>query len=214
LRSYRTYRECILRHAAVRWGRFTFLVDPARVPEASPRGGAEQCALLEPVTASMPGEIPVSWGTLAPRFREVASLGRDHLEAANHVTEKVPGAFVPNGIDPFSAYHIEVLNLGEEDADFLKTTFRRHRARGATDPIISVRWVSAVREISPPMVFTATGSSLLVPLGANPRWLLSDTSCRRSGSTSRTRRDAGRSHSMTSSSCASRPGDDARRCDQ
>jgi hypothetical protein len=176
LRSYRLYRESVLRYTAVRRGRFTFLVDPARVPGAPPRGSAEQCALLEPITASMLEKIPVSWGrswkALSPRFHEVAQLGRDRLESSNDVVEREPGVFVPSGIDPFLVYGMDDLNLGGGDADFLKLTFRRVRAPGTPDPIITIRWESPGHEISPPVVFTATSSSLLVPLGANPRWLL------------------------------------------
>ena len=178
LRSYRLYRECVLRYTAVRHGRFTFLVDPSRVPDASSRGGDEQCALLEPIAASMLAKIPASWGrswkSLAPRFREVASLGRNRLEGVNHVTEKKRGVFVPDGVDPFLVYRLGDLGLAGADVDFLKLTVRRERAPGTPDPVFSVRWVSEGHEISPPIVFTATNSSLLVPLGANPRWLLSD----------------------------------------
>jgi hypothetical protein len=157
LHDYYLYRDFLLRYTAVRRGKFVLLVEPQRVPEAGSIGSPDQIALLDSIyrvarLEAIPSTWAGSWSTLAPRFTRIVTLDS------------------PNVSHGAIEYRLSDLALSGATADFVKLDLS-----GASGAELRVRWAADGRPMGEPVsVMPALNSTtLLIPLGATPSWLLS-----------------------------------------
>jgi hypothetical protein len=173
LRSYLLYRHYALRYVPVRRGRFVFLVDPARVPDAAGLDRAAQVRLLNevfraPDLKSIPAAWGRSWATLAPRFDVVARLQPTTLPVEPATAANPAG----NGL--VVSCPVAGLQLSGRAADYLKIDLACEANVGQQPPVMQVAWESANPGLGDSAVLNASGSCLLIPLGSYPSWLLSE----------------------------------------
>ncbi|MBX3414836.1 MAG: hypothetical protein KF708_19280 [Pirellulales bacterium] len=176
LRSYLLFREFALKYVCIERGKFVFLVDQSRAPEAGPPGSPEQIALIEKhVGATDIAQIAAAWGRnwehLSDRFEPFATL--EH--------EAEPGLAVDGAGHPKSTAGTPLMlnySLGERaiagaEVEYLLIRLKNIAEKPSGPTRVAYRWSEAGGAASPGTWLTASCDTLLVPLGASPRWLLS-----------------------------------------
>jgi hypothetical protein len=157
LRCYRLYRELVSKYSPLELDGFTFLVDPKRLPVpgyATPvRMALLDSVFLVPDLSGLPSAWGKSWRWLEPRFKK-AGEARPESNAS---------------------FNLEPLALTGAEADFAKVEFDLDAISGQPDPVITTSWTSAGEPNPPKVRCTVRSSTVVLPLGAQPRWLLSDT---------------------------------------
>ena len=170
LRSYRWYRELISAYTPISMDGFSFLVDPKRLPAisltTSARFGILDSAFFLPNLRALPSAWGRSWPLLKSRFKKVADVAVEP-DPASHAR-----------VVRSAAFNLEPLNLTGGDADFATVEFdlkdRPDFDSAAADPMVTISWTSAGEKRPPKQSFLAKSATELLPLGAQPRWLLSD----------------------------------------
>ena len=170
LRSYRWYRELARAYTPLIMDGFSFLVDPKRVPlnsvTESMRFAILDSAFFLPNLQALPSAWGRSWPLLKSRFKKVADVAVDSRPSS------------VKGVDPSATFNLEPLNLTGADADFATVDFEMERRPALTPaqaaPTVTISWTSAGEKRPPKQTFFATSETALLPLGSQPRWLLSD----------------------------------------
>jgi hypothetical protein len=170
LRCYRWYRELLPAYTPIVLDGFTFLVDPKRLP-ADSLTPSERFAILDssffaPDLQALPSAWGRSWPLLKARFKKVANVAIG------------PGATSGGAVTSSATFYLEPLNVTGAEADFATVDFRLEKSPTAAfahpDPRVAVSWTSADEEHPPVQTFLAKSGTALLPLGSQPRWLLSD----------------------------------------
>ncbi len=174
LRCFPLWRAYALRYVPLRIGSFTFLVDPVRAAEFNgtpppPPGVRPPVKEVELETLDAYArpddlrEIPIAWGrswpALRKRFNVVAHapIARQATAADPWAVITVPSAQVPDGAA----------------ADFLVLHVTMDRIEGSSEPEMWLQWQDVGGAWPPTSArFKAGDGTLLVPIGAYPRWLL------------------------------------------
>jgi len=166
LRCYRIYREMVLNYSPLKLDEFTFLVNPKRLPSSvelrpDTQRGILDAVFLESDLRGLPSAWGRSWASLQPRFRHVVAL------TAEKSMNNQP-------ISPVASFNLQPLSLRGSEADFATVDFDLTANPGQGDPQIAVSWSSADQPAPPRVRCWVRTSTILLPLGAQPRWLLSD----------------------------------------
>jgi hypothetical protein len=168
LRCYRFYRELAFAYNPIELDGFTFLVDPKRLPApgyARPvRLGLLDSVFLVSDLRGLPSAWGKSWKSLESRFKKIA-------EAPMTVDPSLTGA---PSISPVASFDLKSLALTGAEADFGTVEFDLQTIPGQPDAAIVTSWTSASEPNPPKVSCGALSPVLLLPLGAQPRWLLSD----------------------------------------
>ncbi len=190
-RTYYLTRKYLLSFAAVRYGYWTVLADPQRLPAAGPLGSDAQLQLLDEGffgrnllnSSSDLHYLPVAWGqswdTMADDFTAVSDCAVSAI-SAGHESKTGPEGFAL-GLPP--------QGLAGRTADFLLLDCSWKEPKEPGDVQVAVQWSvqsrgwgSAASFAIPPSAAARGGAAegqrvtvrTLVPLGTFPRWLLSD----------------------------------------
>jgi hypothetical protein len=135
-----------------------------RPPEYSSaiRMGVLDQVFLAPDLRAIPSAWGHSWPSLSEHFRKAAEVSPTRSDSL------AGGPVIPS-----ASFDLTRLAVSGTDADFATVEAQSEQVSGAPDASITVSWVSAT-ERNPPRVACVVRSPLLVlPLGAQPRWLLS-----------------------------------------
>ena len=176
LRSYLMYRTYALRYFPVRRGRFLFLADPERVPEADVPDRGKRIKMLSEMfyTANLQFICAAwgrSWTTLADRFDVVA----DHIPQQALLPRTAPASTAaPVETSSALGYDLSELGLSGQEADYLKIDLACDLKSHQPHPELKISWESSDHAIRDGAVLRAAGSCLLVPLGSYPSWLLTE----------------------------------------
>jgi hypothetical protein len=170
LRCYRWYRELLPAYTPIVLDGFTFLVDPKRLPANSLNASARSALLDSSFLAADLQALPSAWGRswplLKPRFRKVADVPIEPSPASSGPATQS------------ATFNLEPLNLTGADADFATIDLVLENGPDSrpahADPRITISWTSAGEKHPPKQSFLAKWATALVPLGSQPRWLLSD----------------------------------------
>jgi hypothetical protein len=188
-RFYHLTRKYVSSFAAARYGPWTVLVEPSRVPEAGPLGSDAQLQLLDEGffgrnlqnTVYDLHDLPVTWGRSWPAMADEFTVVADRTAVAlSHDPKTGQEAF---------ALDLPPQGLVGRDADFLLLECFWQQPREPADVQMAVQWSVQSRGWGSGVGFTVPANAVepqdavagqrvavrvLVPLGAFPRWLLSD----------------------------------------
>jgi hypothetical protein len=170
LRCYRWYRELLSAYTPIVIDGFTFLVGPKRLPDnaltASKRSAILDSVFFAADLRALPSAWGRSWSLLKPRFKKVADVPVE------------PDATPDAAVTRSATFNLEPLNLTGADADFATVDFvlGKEPALGPAqaDPTVTISWTSVGEKQPPKQSFLAKSATVLLPLGSQPRWLLSD----------------------------------------
>jgi hypothetical protein len=170
LRCYRWYRELLPAYTPIVIDGFTFLVDPKRLPDnaltASKRSAILDSVFFAADLRALPSAWGRSWSLLKPRFEKVADVAVE------------PDATSDAAVTRSATFNLEPLNLTGADADFATVDFVLGEepvlGPAQADPTVTISWTSAGEKQPPKQSFLAKSATVLLPLGSQPRWLLSD----------------------------------------
>ncbi|MCY2952106.1 MAG: hypothetical protein NTU53_09025 [Planctomycetota bacterium] len=179
LRCYRIYRDFVLRYVPIKHKKLVFLVDPARIPDAVAWGSETHLAMLDEVflfhdLQMLPSAWGRSWGTLAGKFDRTPGMALDSRGKLQGAKEIGKGRLAAVEFTPTMSYDLSGLNIRGSEWDFLKCEFMHQRtgANYVTVLEISFSTIGHPGQFSPPVRVWCGGPRLLIPLGAQPRWLL------------------------------------------
>ncbi len=201
LRTPLLYRYFVLSYVPVKYGEYILLVKPDRAqlfqsdrnPAITrlPRDGTKMNVSIDEDGLSLldhafPADqldwIPVSWGrswkSLSPLLRPVAKVDWNRPVKIYDLIESAEnGTFIVNGNYGRVIFDISQLGLSGSRAGYLSFDFRvSQSSQPGTVPALLISWKSAdpAPQGNNRVLFYAWSSKILVPLGSNPRWLLSE----------------------------------------
>ena len=170
---------------------YSFLVDPARgaalSPPALPVGTPAHRAAVDDYCYYMddlqhlPASFGRSWAALANRFSPVTTLDPTAPAGTHDLAITRRDVYRVTGPVPWVEFAVPPRARSGKVADFLRVGFTfapspaLADAPPGTGPRLQVDWtVSGPDTHARPFRFDAPNGELLIPLGAYPRWLLSD----------------------------------------
>jgi hypothetical protein len=181
LRAPLLYRHLLLHFVPVVFDDYDFMLRPERfarlgLPSTEPDQPTESALEILDRNFRMPDlkMIPSSWGrsvdTLRPRMREVARIYPDQVMAATGAEKITAGAYNISGSVVFDLVPIAIRG---RDVGLLQFDFSCPDSK--VTPTIEIYWAEAGSQPDERTVvrFLATNGTLIVPLDAAPRWLLS-----------------------------------------
>ena len=184
IRAPLLYRYLLLNFVPITLDGYDFMLRPTRLsrvglPLAKPDAPNETGLRILDRDFRLPSlaMIPVSWGrshaTLTQRMREVARIDTSNPIGMNAVEPIGAGTFQIFGTNPWVSFDLAAAHIRGRDAGLLRFDFACLGARAT--PTIEIYWAESGSNPDESKVirFPATNGTLIVPLDAAPRWLLS-----------------------------------------
>ena len=162
LRTYYLYREFAKRYVPATIDGFSFLLRPDRARELGVSSQSRDANIERFFHLTDWKRIPSAWGrswpTLEARFDIVDTV---------HASERISDSIV--------RFNLKDRHLRGSQADFLRLdmTLDNIRLAGRSADSVDVRWMTKNRWFGP-VHFIAGNPILLLPMGSQPSWLLSD----------------------------------------
>ncbi|WP_020564246.1 hypothetical protein [Methylosarcina fibrata] len=178
LRSYLLYKELVSSYVPRVIGKYTFLIRADRIGTADRKTLPESLDILDPVfragdLQAIPNAWGRSWRQLKDRFTTIRPM---KPTAIYHFTRTETGVYRPTGDDPYFMFDISPYPLAGKEADFLLIDYACARNPAAPEPILELYWNTENDPQSEKTVlrFFGSGKKALIPMGAQPRWLLAE----------------------------------------
>jgi hypothetical protein len=158
-------------------GEHTFLIRPDRVDPAENGSLETRMDILDSVFRArdlyaVPNAWGRSWDLLKKRFTVVRRVNPTGMY---NFTADRAGRYKPAGGDPQLLFqNIGHDNLAGKDIDFLLLDYACMRNPSGPDPIMELYWATENGPASEQTVlrFFGSGTKALIPVGAQPGWLL------------------------------------------
>jgi hypothetical protein len=176
LRSYLLYKELVVSYIPRLIGEHSFLIRPDRLPPDDRRILPEQMAILDSAFRArdlygIPNVWGRSWELLKNRFTVVQ---RVHPTKSSNFTQDGAGSYRPTGEDPHLLFDIGQYHIAGKEVDFLLVDYSCTKLPSGPDPILELYWNTEndPQNENTVLRFFGSGTKALIPVGAQPRWLL------------------------------------------
>jgi hypothetical protein len=182
LRATLLYRHLVLNYVPVTIGRYDYMLSPDRLPRAGfdvrdPATPDEQALqildrnFLPTVLDRLADSLGRSIDTLDDRLKEVVRLDPDRVSEMRDIQRDPTGVYTVTGTKPTITFDLASHGLRGRDAGVLRFDFQCRNTRAK--PMFEVSWTTRGMEPAQPMTFAGRKGTMVLPLDAAPRWLLS-----------------------------------------
>lgn len=176
LRSYLLYKELVTSYVPQTIGEHTFLIRPDRVEPSRQNAWAARLDILDSAFKArdlyaIPNAWGRSWERLKGRFRVVRHVNPTRWY---HFASAGSEVYQPTGADPHLLFDIGQYNFAGKEVDFLLVDYSCVKRQPGPDPILELYWNTEndPQNENTVLRFFGTGKKALIPVGAQPRWLL------------------------------------------
>jgi hypothetical protein len=178
LRSYLLYRELATSYTPEVIGAHTFLIRPDRLGSVNPKPLPAQLDILDSAFRArdlyaIPNAWGRSWEQLKERFTVVQRVNPAGIYNFTHVGAT---GYRPTGEDPHFIFDIGQYHFAGKEVDFILVDYSCERPKSGPDPVLELYWETKNDPQSENTVlrFFGSGAKALIPVGAQPRWLLAE----------------------------------------